>query len=399
MTNKLAAWTLAALLGTAGAATAQNNKPVQLGVLTDMSGVMSYILGPGSVEAARLAVADFGGKVLGRPIEVLQGDTMNKADAGSLLARRWYDAGVDVILDVPNSSVALAVAAVAKERGKLAFISGAATDRLTEEDCNPRVVQWGLDSYSEASAVVPLMDRGKKTFYLAVADYAFGHTQEVAARALIAKNGGKVVGSVYFPPDTNDYSSFLLQAQAAKPDVVELLVSGGETLVNAFKQAKEFGLMQGSQQVATLHVYVNDVHALGLDGLQGLEFLVSSYWDLDAESRAFAKRFYDRMHFMPAETQAAVYSAALQYLNAVKAVGSTDPDKVMNWVRSNPINDMYSRNGRVLANGRLIHDMYHVRIKAPKDSKYPWDYFEVLDTVPGEAAFRPIAESKCPMVH
>lgn len=372
--------------------------PIKLGVLTDMNGAIGYLTGEGSVEAARLAVEDMHGQVLGRPVQILSADQQNKPDVGSLIARQWYDSGVDVILDVPNSAVALAVASVAKNAHKLALISGAATDALTEESCNDHTLQWGLDSFSEASAVVPLIERGAKTFYLEVADYAFGHTQEKAARAQIAKLGATVVGSVSFPADTDDYSSFLLRAQASQADVVELLLSGGQTLVNAFKQAKEFGLTQGKQRVATLHVYINDVHTLGLDKLAGLQFLVSSYWDTDDETRAFAKRFYAKRGHMPSEIQSAVYSTTYQYLKAVQAAGSTDADKVLAQLRSTPIDDMYSRHGKVLANGRMIHDMYLVEIKKPEESKYPWDYFKILQVVPGEKAFRPLADSKCPLL-
>jgi branched-chain amino acid transport system substrate-binding protein len=389
---------IAALAASIGQPTHAENAPIKLGVLTDMNGPLGYLTGEGSVEAARLAVEDMHGQVLGRPVQILSADQQSKPDVGSLIARQWYDSGVDVILDVPNSAVALAVASVAKNAHKLALISGAATDALTEESCNDHTLQWGLDSYSEASAVVPLIEHGAKTFYLEVADYAFGHTQERAARAQIAKLGATVVGSVSFPADTDDYSSFLLRAQASHAEVVELLLSGGQTLVNAFKQAKEFGLTQGGQRVATLHVYINDVHTLGLDKLAGLQFLVSSYWDTDDETRAFAKRFYARRGHMPSEIQSAVYSTTYQYLKAVQAAGTTDADKVLAQLRSMPIDDMYSRHGKLLANGRLIHDMYLVEIKTPEESKYPWDYFKILQVVPGEKAFRPLSESKCPLL-
>jgi len=374
-------------------------QPVRLGVMENMAGATAYLNGPGSVEAAKMAAEDFGGKVLGRPIEVLSGDHQDKPSVGALIARRWFDEdGVDIILDVPTSDVALAVNHIAGEKKKLVIFVGGVTDQLVEQDCNGYGMQWGLNTYADAQVVVPMIESGYDTFFFVTSDYVFGHTLEASARDAILKHGGKVLGSVSVPLATTDYASFLLQAQASGAKVIALLISGGDRLVTAFKEAREFGLSDESHKVTSLHIYTNDVNILGLQQTQGLEAIVAYDWNRDDASRAFAKRFQDRVHTMPSENHAGVYSAAMTYLKAVQLAGTTDTDKVLQALHTMKIDDFYARNSTLLANGRLAHDMYIVQVKSPEESKMPWDNFKILATLPGDQAFLPISESKCPLV-
>ncbi|MFI4978906.1 MAG: ABC transporter substrate-binding protein [Nevskiales bacterium] len=381
------------------AAAQDANKPVRLGVMENMAGATAYLNGPGSVEAAKMAVEDFGGKVLGRPIEVLAADHQDKPAVGALIARRWFDEnGVDIILDVPTSDVALAVNRIVAEKKKLAIFVGGVTDQLVEQECTGYGLQWGLNTYADAQVVVPMIKSGSDSFFFVTSDYVFGHTLESSARAAILKHGGKVLGSVSVPLETTDYASFLLQAQASGAKVIALLISGGDRLVTAFKEAREFGLSDAQHKVTSLHIYSNDVNILGLEQTQGLQAIVAYDWDRDDASRAFAKRFQARMHAMPSENHAGVYSATLTYLKAVQLAGSTDTDKVRQALQTMKIDDFYARNSTLLANGRLAHDMYIVQVKSPAESKYPWDYFKILATLPGDQAFLPMTESKCPLV-
>ena len=373
--------------------------PVKLGVLEDMAGPTSYLNGQGSVDATQLAVDDFGGKVIGRPIVVISADHQQKPAVGAAIARRWLDQdGVDVLLDVPNSDIALAVDQVIAEKKKLAIFVGAVTDRISEQDCNPYAMQWGLDTYADAQTVRPLIKAGFNTFFFLTSDYVFGHTLETAARTAIASAGGKVLGSVTIPLETTDYSSFLVQAQASGAKVVALLISGGSRLVTAFKQAREFGLADADHKVTSLHIYTEDVHTLGLQATQGLEAVVPFYWDRDAQSRDFSERYRKRFGHLPSELHAGTYSAALNYLRAVQKAGTTDADKVRAAMAEIKINDVYAVNAKLLPNGRLIHDLFLVQVKTPAESKYPWDYFKILETIPAEEAFRPISQSVCPML-
>lgn len=389
---------------TAGAAmamtmrTAAAAEQVKFGVLADMGGPFADISGRGSVEAARLAIEDIGGNMLGSPIELIFADHQHKPDVGLNLARQWYDLeGVDVILDVPNSSIALAVNNLTKEKKKLAIYANAATDRLTEDSCSPYGLHWTFDTYSQTrGATGALIDQGYNTWFLLVADYAYGHSMEQAMREAVVANGGRIVGSVRHPLQTLDFSSYLLQAQGSGAKIVAL-ASGGDVTVNVIKQGREFGLHQTGQKLASLLTFITDVHSLSLATMQGLQFVVPFYWDMDDKTRAFAKRFYDRLGKMPSESQAGVYSGVLHYLKAVQALGTKDADKVVAKMRATPVEDMFSRNGKLLPNGRMIHDMYLVEVKSPAESKQPWDYYKMITTIPADKAFRPLAESVCPL--
>jgi branched-chain amino acid transport system substrate-binding protein len=391
---------LALALGAVPAAAQTAAAPVKIGVLEDMAGPVSYLAGQGGVDAVKMAVDDFGGKVLGRPVEVVSGDHQAKPSVGAAIARRWLDEdGVEVIIDVPTSDIALAVNQIIAEKKKLAIFVGAVTDRLVEQDCNPYTMQWGLDTYADAHTVLPMIESGFNTFYFVTSDYVFGHTLEQAARAAIAKAGGKVVGSVTVPLETTDYSSFLVQAQSSGAKVIALLISGGSKLVTAFKQAREFGLMDAQHKVTSLHIYTEDVNALGLAATQGIEAIVPFYWDRDKTSRDFSARYKARTGHLPSELQAGDYSAALSYLKAVAKAGTTDALAVRKAMGEITIDDVYATHASLLANGRMIHDLYLVRVKTPAESKYPWDFFAPVATIPAAAAFRPIAESTCPLVH
>lgn len=389
---------------TAGAALAMTSRAsraaekVKLGVLADIAGPFADISGRGSIEAARLAMEDMGGSVLGSPIELVFADHQHKPDVGLNLARQWYDLdGVDVILDVPNSAIALAVNHLTREKRKLAIYANAATDRLTEDTCSPYGLHWTFDTYSQTrGATRALIDQGYDSWFLLVADYAYGHSMEQAMREAVVANGGKVVGGVRHPLQTLDFSSYLLQAQGSRAKIVAL-ASGGDITVNVIKQGREFGLHQTGQKLASLLTFITDVHSLGLATMQGLQFVVPFYWDMDEKTRAFGKRFYDRLGKMPSESQAGVYSGVLHYLKAVQALGTKDPDKVVAKMRDTPVEDMFSRNGKLLPNGRMIHDMYLVEVKSPADSKQPWDYYKMVTTIPADKAFRPLADSVCPL--
>ncbi|MFP5405106.1 MAG: ABC transporter substrate-binding protein [Gammaproteobacteria bacterium] len=372
---------------------------VKLGVLTDMSGTFSELSGAGSVEAARLAIEDFGGSVLGEKIELVSADHQHKPDVALNLARQWLDReGVDVILDVPNSGIALAVASLVKEKNRIAIYASAATDRLTEDSCTGSGLHWTFDSYSQTQgAARALIERGLDKWFLLVADYAYGHSMEKAMREAVAANGGKIVGAVRHPLGTMDFSSFLLQAQGSKANIVAL-ASGGNDTITAIKQGREFGLQDSGVRMTSLLTFITDIHALGLKDMQGLQFVVPYYWDMDDQTRGFAKRFHETMKKMPSEAQAGVYSGVLHYLKAVKAVGSKDQAKVLEKMREMPVEDMFSRHGKLLPNGRMVHDMYLVEVKSPAESKYPWDYYKILSTIPADKAFRSLSETTCPLV-
>lgn len=391
------AFTAGAALAMTATASAAAEK-VKFGVLADIAGPFADISGRGSVEAARLAIEDMGGSMLGSPIELVFADHQHKPDVGLNLARQWYDIdGVDVILDVPNSAIALAVNHLTKEKRKIAIYANAATDRLTEDTCSPYGLHWTFDTYSQTrGATRALIDQGYDTWFLLVADYAYGHSMEQAMREAVVANGGRVVGGVRHPLQTLDFSSYLLQAQGSGAKIVAL-ASGGDITVNVIKQGREFGLHQTGQKLASLLTFITDVHSLSLATMQGLQFVVPFYWDMDDKTRAFAKRFYDRLGKMPSESQAGIYSGVLHYLKAVQALGTKDPDKVVAKMRATPVEDMFSRNGRLLPNGRMIHDMYLVEVKSPAESKQPWDYYKMITTIPAEKAFRPLSESVCPL--
>ena len=397
----LAAGFAAALaFGAAAPAAQAANDKVVIGVMNDMSSVYSYLGGMGSVVAARMAVKDFGGKVLGKPIEVIFADHQNKPDVGAAIARKWFDQdGVDAIVDLPTSSVAIAVQQVAKERGKVTLISNGGSSELTGKYCSPTGVHWTYDTYALAHVTgKAIVQQGGKKWFFITADYAFGHQLQDDTAAVVKASGGTVVGSVNVPLNNADFSSFLLQAQQSKAQVIGLANAGGDT-VNSIKQAAEFGIVKGGQRLAGLLVFIADVNALGLQTAQGLMLTEAYYWDQNAETRAFAKRFEAEYNGkVPTSGQAGVYGAVLHYLKAMAAAKTEDGVKVVAEMRKMPINDFMTHNGKIRIDGRVIRDMYLFQVKSPQESKYPYDYYKQLAVIPGDQAFRPLSESECPLV-
>ncbi len=374
---------------------------VKIGVLTDLSGIYSDLAGEGSVLAANMAVQDFGQTVLGKPIEVIKGDTQNsKADIAAGIARRWYDSEhVDAIVDLVATNVALAGMEVGRQKHKITLVVGAASLPITNEKCEPWNVHWIYDTYSLATGTGrALVDRGDKSWFFITADYQFGKSLQHDTTEVIDAAGGKVVGSVLAPFPSQDFSSYLLKAQASKAQVIGLANAGADT-INSVKQAAEFGIMGGKQIVAPLLLFISDVHSMGLKTAHGMYLTTGFYWDKDDQTRAWAKRFFeaDPRHRMPTMVQAGVYSATLNYLRAIKAAGTDAPDAVMRELKSMKIDDPVIHQGRIRADGRLIHDMYLVQVKTPAESKYPWDYYRIVSTIPGDKAFLPQSGSVCPL--
>jgi len=391
----------AAVATAAGAAHAQvSDGVIKIGVLTDMSSLYADIGGPGSVAAARLAVEDFGAAKKGMKVEIVSADHQNKPEVGSSIARQWYDRdGVDVIVDVPTSSVALAVNQVTREKAKLFLVSGAASSDLTGKACSPNTIHWTYDTWMLAHGTgSAIVKTGGKTWFFLTADYAFGHALERDTEEVVVKNGGKVLGKVRHPLNAQDFSSFLLQAQSSKAQIIGLANAGGDT-INSIKQASEFGIVKGGQNLAGLLVFISDVHALGLDKAQGLIFTETFYWDRNDASRAFAKRLAaQNSGKMPTMVQAGVYSAVLHYLKAVEALKNDDGSKVAAKMKEMPTDDPLFGKGKVRQDGRKIHDAYLVEVKKPSESKYPWDYYKIRATIPADQAFRPEKEGGCSLV-
>ncbi len=396
MKRLLMATALAAVMG--GAAQAQT--AVKIGVLNDRSGLYADLAGEGSVNAARMAVEDFKAADKGIKVEIISADHQNKPDVGSNIARQWYDQdGVDAILDVPTSSVALAVNQVTREKNKIFINSGAAASDLTGPQCSPNTVHWTYDTWALANGTGGAMvKRGGDSWFFLTADYAFGHALERDTTAVITKNGGKVIGSVKTPFPGTDFSSFLLQAQGSKAKVIGLANAGGDT-INSIKQAGEFGITQAGQSLAGLLVFATDVKALGLKTAQGLVLTEAFYWDLNDSTRAWSKRFGEKNGGkMPTMVQAGVYAGVLHYLKAVEAVKGKDPQKVIAKMKELPTDDPLFGKGQVRADGRTTHDMYLFEVKKPAESKGEWDLYKLLATIPAEQAFRPLNEGGCPLV-
>jgi len=372
---------------------------VRLGVLDDMTGVFADQQGPGDVLATKMAVEDFGGTVLGKPIEVLSADLLNKADVGAAIARKWYDEDhVDAILALGNSAVALAVQQITREKNKIDIVTAAGTADLTGKACSPNGVHWVYDTYALAkSTASAVMKQGGQSWFFITADYAFGHALERDATAIVTAHGGKVLGAVRHPLNTSDFSSYLLQAQNSGAQVIGF-ANAGTDFIAAMKQASEFGITRGGQKVAGLLVLLTNIHALGLQAAQGLLFTEAFYWDQNDETRAFSKRFAARHGRPPTMFQAGTYSAALHYLKAVKAAGTDAAQPVMAKMREIPINDFMTKNGWIREDGRVMRDMYLEQAKTPAESKGEWDLIKVIATIPAEQAFRPLAESECPLV-
>jgi branched-chain amino acid transport system substrate-binding protein len=371
---------------------------VRIGVLNDQSSVYADLGGPGSVVAARMAVEDAGSKVLGRPVEILFGDHQGKADVGASIARQWFDTNqVDLAIGFDNSSVALAVEQVAAQRNRIAIAGAVATMDFTGKSCTPNEAAWLHDAYALTTTLArSVVKRGGDTWFFVTVDYTFGHSMEAEATRSVVAGGGKVLGSAHHPLNTADFSSYLLRAQASGAKVVAMANAGGD-MINAIKQANEFGLKRTGQTIISLLAFITDVHSIGLDAAQGLTFLTAFYWDRDDASRAWSKRFFERHKRMPTSAQAAVYSAIRHYLRAVEAADTDEASAVMGKLQEIPVNDFYATNGKVRKDGRLIHDMYFVQVKTPAESKGPWDYYKVLSTIPGDQAFQPLSESGCPL--
>ena len=368
---------------------------VRIGFITDISGLYADIDGPGGVEAIRMAIADFGGTVNGKKIELLVADHQNKADVAASKAREWIDQqDVDLLIGGTNSGATLAMNKIAAEKKKPIIVVSAGSARFTNEDCTPYTVHYSYDTIALSKvAGSSIVQQGGDTWYFLTADYAFGASLEKDASTVVKANGGKVVGSVKHPLNATDFASFLLQAQSSKAKILGLANSGGDT-INSIKAANEFGITK-TMKLAGLLLFITDVHSLGLKVAQGMFLADAWYWDRTPETRAWAKRYFDKMKKEPSSTQAADYSATLTYLKAVRAAGTDDPDKVMAQMKSAKINDMFATNGTIRPDGRMVHDMYLMQVKSPSESKYPWDYYKLIATVPGDQAFATKAESKC----
>jgi branched-chain amino acid transport system substrate-binding protein len=393
----LAAVAFGALLLAAPASAQEGKQGVKIGILNDQSGVYADYGGKYSLEAAKMAIEDFGGEALGQKIELVTADHQNKPDLATAIARRWYDTeGVDMITELTTSSVALAVQELSKEKKKIDIVVGAATSRITGDACTPYSFHWAYDTRALAVGTGgALVEAGGDTWFFLTADYAFGYALEKDTTDIVTSKGGKVLGSVRIPLNSSDFSSFLLQAQSSKAKIVGLANAGLDT-TNSIKQAAEFGIVKGGQKLAGLLMTLSEVHGLGLDAAQGLVLTEGFYWDHDDRSREFSARFLKRTGHMPSMIHAGTYSATLSYLKAVKAAGTKDSEAVAKKLKELPVDDAFAK-GKVLENGRMVHDMYLFEVKKPSESKKPWDYYKQLAVVPGDKAFFTAKESGCPL--
>ncbi|MHA7967907.1 ABC transporter substrate-binding protein [Rhizobium sp. CAU 1783] len=399
MRNKLIA-SMAIVLASSTAVLAEpSDGKVKIGILNDQSGVYADFGGKFSYEAAKMAVEDYGGKVLGVPVEVVTADHQNKADIASNIARQWYDTEqVDTIMELTTSSVGLAVQALSNEKKKITINTGAASTELTGKQCTPYGFHWAYDTYALAVGTGGAMvEQGGDSWFFLTADYAFGYSLEENTSNFVKEKGGKVLGSVRHPLATTDYSSFLLQAQSSGAKVIGLANAGMDTQ-NAIKQAAEFGIVAGGQRLAALLFTLAEVHGIGLEAAQGLTLTEAFYWNRDDESRAFGKRFFERTGAMPNMVHAGTYSAVTSYLKAIEAAGTDETEAVAAKLHELPVNDVFAKNGKVGPNGRMIHDVYLMEVKKPGESDIPWDYYKVLATIPGDKAFKDPAQSGCPLV-
>jgi branched-chain amino acid transport system substrate-binding protein len=371
---------------------------VKIGVLNDQSGLYSDLGGPGSVTAARMAAEDAGSAVLGKPIEIVSADHQNKADIGVAIARRWFETeGVDMAIGFDNSAVALAVEQLAAQDNRIAIAGAVGSTAFTGKGCTRNEASWIYDSYALTTNLAKsIVAEGRDSWFFVTVDYAFGHSLEADATAAVQAAGGKVLGSVRHPLNTSDFSSYLLQAQASGAKVIAFANGGGDML-NAVKQANEFGLGKKQSLVALL-IFITDVHSMQLQAAQGLKFITAFYWDRDDETRGWSKRFFDKQGRMPTMAQASVYSAVRHYIASIKAAGTDEAKAVMAKMRELPVNDFYVKNGHVREDGRMVHDMLFAQVKTPTESKGPWDYYKILGVIPGDQAFRPLAEAGCPLV-
>jgi branched-chain amino acid transport system substrate-binding protein len=387
-----------ATLGTPSLPRAQPRGPIRIGVLNDQNGSFKDLSGTDSLHAVRMAVEDSGGSVLGRPVEVLGADHQNKVDVGVGIARRWFDEGVQLVLDVPNSAICLGVQQLAREKGRIAIFTSGGTSDLTGRACSPNGLHWTYDTYALAAGVASgVLREGGKSWFFLTSDYAFGHALQRDAARIVQAGGGRVAGEVKHPLNTADFSGFLLQARGSRAQVIGL-ANGSADTVNTIKQAREFGIVQGGQRLAALLFFITDVHSLGLDQAQGIYLVEAFYWDQTPETRAWSRRFAERARRPPTMLHATNYEAAMHYLAAIRDAGTDDAIPVLERMRATPINSFMTRGARIREDGRVMRDMYLYKVKAPDQSRYPWDYYELAATIPAGQAFRPLAEGGCPLV-
>ncbi len=399
MMKKLLTSAVASALMVGGAQADISDNTIKIGYLADMSGTYRDLAGPNGLAALNMAVEDFGGKVNGAKIEVVSADDRNSPDVASSTVRRWLENDdVDMVAGLVASSVSIAVSDILEENDKLGIVSGSAASSITNEHCTPNHIHYVYDTYplanGTASAVVK---EGGKSWFILTADYAFGHALESDVTRVVEANGGEVIGTLRHPFPTPDFSSFILQAQASGADVVALANAGADT-TNAINTASEFGITQSGQTLAALLLFLTDVHALGVEAAQGIQLTTGWYWDMNDETRAWSDRFMEKTGVRPTMVHAGIYSSTLQYLKAVEATGSDDAQTVRKHMMETPINDMFAKNGRIRADGRMVHDMYLAEVKTPAESKSEWDLYKILRTIPADEAYRPLSESKCPLV-
>lgn len=387
-----------AVLATAAQAQISDNE-VRIGYLADMSGTYRDLAGPGGLEALNMAVEDFGGSVNGASIVVMSADDRNSADVGANTVRGWFDQeNVDLVAGLVASSVTIAVTNVLEDNNGLGIVSGSAASSITNEHCTPNHIHWVYDTYPLAHGTAKaVVEQGGDTWFMLTADYAFGHALEGDVTKVVEENGGEIVGTIRHPFPTSDFSSYILQAQGSGADIIGLANAGADT-VNAITTASQFGLVEGGQQLAGLLVFLNDIHAMGLESTQGLLLTTGWYWDMDEQSREWAQRYFERVGRMPTMVQAGIYSSTMHYLEALAEVGTDDPMTVKEQMAATPVNDFFSRNGRIREDGRMVHDMYLAQVKSPSESTGEWDLYEILSTIPAEEAYRPLSESQCELV-
>ncbi|PWV81736.1 ABC transporter substrate-binding protein [Halomonas sp. A11-A] len=395
-----AAVALAATAAMATTAQAEiSDGEVRIGYLADMSGTYRDLAGPGGLEALRMAVEDFGGNVNGAPIQVFSADDRNSADVGANTVREWFDTrNVDLVSGLVASSVVIAATRVIEENNGLGIISGSAASSITNEHCTPNHIHWVYDTYPLANGTAKaIVEQGGDTWFMLTADYAFGHALEGDVTRVVEEAGGEIIGGVRHPFPTDDFSSYILQAQGSGAKIIGLANAGSDT-VNSIMTASQFGVVEAGQQLAGLLVFLNDVYAMGLEDTQGLLLTTGWYWNMDDESREWAERYYERVGRMPTMVQAGIYSSTMHYLETVAELGTDDPVAVRAALGEKPINDFFSRNGRVREDGRMVHDMFLAQVKSPEESEHEWDLYEILATIPAEEAFRPLSESQCKLV-
>ncbi|MDN7132590.1 ABC transporter substrate-binding protein [Halomonas sp. MC140] len=400
--TQLAASIAVAVASSLAMSTAQadmSDGEVRIGYLADMSGTYRDLAGPGGLTAMEMAVADFGGSVNGAPIVISSADDRNSADVGANTVRGWIDQdNVDMVGGLVASSVSIAVTNVLEEKNGLGIVSGSAASSITNEHCTPNHIHWVYDTYPLANGTAKaVVEQGGDTWFLLTADYAFGHSLEADVTKVVEASGGEIVGGVRHPFPTNDFSSYILQAQGSGAKIIGLANAGADT-VNAITTASQFGVSQSGQQLAGLLIFLNDVHALGLEATQNLLLTTGWYWDMDEQSREWAQRYFDEVGSMPTMVQAGIYSSTMHYLKAVEEAGTDDPETIRAQMAEMPINDFFARNGRIREDGRMVHDMYLAQVKTPEESTGEWDLYEILSTIPAEEAYRPLSESQCKLV-